>query len=391
MASEDFEKLANLIYSKGYKVSEHTLSFERGEDTIAKVVLTKDSDEFILQSSSEDFCNYVASLEKTANKNGEFQFTKIKNKNAYYKDREFLIDTDGKKLQAAIKMVQSGDFVLDFDIGKTFDKFLSGKYGMRDKDIIKLKTHYFEIFALTLHLSNECITSKEKIDMKNKEFTKYYFLIDEIVRMGFMRTGKPIEAIQDYKFFKNFLGFDIENIAIRGIEQCEHVNDLFGMLSEREGVEGSTGTRHILDVYRRFCELSFEFINMLRIAIEVADGVEKPESYLTYLENVGIIKSKQRYSKLVESIDPHIRHSESHMGTHIDNEKDEIVLTDTRGGNENVVGKYTFHELSDMTKTIQHSLYPALLITFTIFETAFKLLTFISPEYKFMLLKLKNT
>lgn len=390
MASKDFERLMNLIYFEGYQVSKLSLHV-RGEDAIAKIVLTKDPSEVILQSSSEDFFNYAVSLEKTANRNGEFQFTEIKNKNAYYKDVEFLTDTDGKKMQAAIKKIQSGDFTLDFDIEKTFDKFLSGKYGMKDKDIIKLKTHYFEIFALTLHLSNECITSKEKIDRKNKEFTKYYFLIDEILRMGFMRTGKPIKAIQDYKFFNHFLNFDIENIAMRGIEQCEHVNDLLGMLSERGGVEGSTGTRHLLDVYRRFCELSFEFINMLRIAIEVADGVENPKSYLTYLENVGKIKSKQKYSKLVESIDPHIRHSESHVGTRIDNEKDEVVLTDTRGGNENVVGRYAFHELSDMTKMIQRSLYPALLITFTLFETAFKLLIFISPEYKFMLLKLKNT
>ena len=391
MASEDFERLMNLRYSKGYEVSGCTLSFERGEGTIAKVALTKDSDEVLLQSSNEDFCNYIASLKRTANSNGKFQLNKIKNADAYYKDVEFLIDTDGKKLQAAIKKVRSGDFVLAFDIEKTFDKFISGKYGKKDKDIIKLKTHYFEIFGLTLFLSNEYVKSKEKMERENKEFTEYHALIDEILRMAFMRTDKPIEAIQDYKFFKNFLSFDIENIARRALKQSEQVNDLFGMLSKRGGVEGSIGIGYLLDVYRRFCELCYEFVNMLRVAIEVADGVAKPESYLPYLENVEIIKSKQKYSKLVKSLDPHIRHSESHMGTRIDDEKGEVVLINTRGGNENIVGKYTFHEISDMTKTIQRSLYPALLTTFTIFETAFKLLIFISLEYKLMLLNLKNT
>jgi hypothetical protein len=393
MASEDFERLMNLIYFEGYKVFECTLNFERSEDTIAKVILTKDSEETILQSSSEDFCNYVASLKKTANNSGKFQLTKIENTDAYYEDVEFLIDTDGKKMQAAIKKVQSGDFVLDFDIEKIFDKFISGKYGKKDTNIIKIKTYYFEIFASTLLLSNEYLKIKEKMERRNKEFIKYYLLIDEILRMAFMRVGKPIEAIKDYKFFKNFLTVDIENIARRTTEQGEYVSDLFGMLAKRGAVEGPIGIKYLLDVYRRFCELSFDFINMLRIAIEVADGVEKPESNLSHLKNVEIIKSKQKYSKLVESIDPHIRHSESHMNTHIDYEKGkrgEVVLINTEGGKEKVVGKYTFHDLSDMTKTIQRSLYPALLIAFTIFETAFKLLIFNSPEYKFMLLKLKR-
>ncbi|MEA1999556.1 MAG: hypothetical protein U9N61_09605 [Euryarchaeota archaeon] len=391
MASEDFERLMNLIYFEEYKVSKLSLRV-RGEEAIAEVTLTKGSDEIILQSSCEDFFNYVTSLKKTANTNGKFQFTKIENTAAYYEDMDFLRDINGKKLQAAIKKVQSGNFVLDFDIEKIFDDFLSGKYGKNDKDIIKLKTYYFDIFAFTLFLSKEYLKIKEKIERANKEFIEYYLLTDEILRMAFIKVGKPVEAIEDYKFFKNFLSFDIVNNARSATEQGYwYANDLLGMLAEREVVEGAIGIKYLLDMYRRFCESSFEFINMLRIAIEVADGVEKPESYLSYLENVKRIKSKQKYSKFVESIDPHIRHSESHMNTRIDDEKGEIVLIDTSRGKEEVVGKYTFHELSDMTKTIQRSLYPALITSFMIFETAFKLLIFISPEYKYMLLKLKRS
>lgn len=390
MASEDFEKLMTLIYFEGYKVSKLSLSVH-GEDEIAKIILAKDSDETTLQSSSEDFFYYVASLKKTVNNNGKFEFSKVENTTAYYEDIEFLSDTDRNKIQAAIKKVQSGKFVLDFDIEGIFDKFLSGNYGKMDKDITKLKTYYFEIFALTLFLSNEYLKIKEKIERTNNEFIGYYLLVDEILRTAFMRVGKPIEAIKDYKFFKNFLTFDIENIARRTTEQAEYVNDLLGMLAERGTVEGSVGIKYLLDLYRRFCELSFEFINMLRIAIEVADGVEKPESYFSYLDNVQTIKSKEKYSKLVESIDPYIRHSESHMNTRIDYKNGEITLINTSGGKEKVVGKYTFREISDMTKKIQRSLYPALLVAFTIFETAFKLLIFNSPEYKFMLLKLKRS
>ena len=390
MASEDFERLMNLIYFEEYKVSKLSLRV-RGEEAIAEVILTKGSDEIILQSSCEDFFNYVASLKKTANNNGKFQFTKIENTAAYYEDMDFLRDIDGKKLQAAIKKVQSGNFVLDFDIEKIFDDFLSGKYGKKDKDIIKRKTYYFDIFAITLFISKEYLKIKEKIERANKEFIEYYLLTDEILRMAFMRVGKPVEAIEDYKFFKNFLSFDIGNNAKSATEQGYwYANDLLGMLAEREVVEGSIGIKYLLDMYIRFCESSFEFINLFRIAIEVADGVENPESHLPYLENLEIIKLKQKYSKLVESIDPHIRHSESHMNTRIDDEKGEIVLIDTSGGKEAVVGKYTFHEHSDMTKTIQRSLYPALLIAVTIFETAFKLLVLDSHDYKYMLLKLKR-
>ena len=163
MASEDFERLMNLIYFKGYKVSKLSLRV-RGEDKIAKVILTKDSDEITLQSSSEDFFDYVANLKKTANNNGKFQFTKIENTAAYYEDIDFLRDIDGKKLQAAIKKVQSGNFVLDFDIEKIFDKFIAGKYGKKDKDIIKRKTYYFDIFAITLFISKEYLKIKEKIE-----------------------------------------------------------------------------------------------------------------------------------------------------------------------------------------------------------------------------------
>jgi hypothetical protein len=246
-----------------------------------------------------------------------------------------------------------GNFVFDFGIEKIFDDFLSGKYGKKDKDIIKRKTYYFDIFAITLFISKEYLKIKEKIERANKEFIEYYLLTDEILRMAFMRVGKPVEAIEDYKFFKNILRFDIVNNARSATEQGYwYANDLLGMLAEREVVEGSIGIKYLLDMYIRFCESSFEFINLFRIAIEVADGVENPESHLPYLENLEIIKLKQKYSKLVESIDPHIRHSESHMNTRIDDEKGEIVLINTSRGKEEVVGEYTFHELSDMTKTI---------------------------------------
>jgi len=46
MASEDFEKLMNLIYFEEYKVSKLSLRV-RGEEAIAEVILTKGSDEII--------------------------------------------------------------------------------------------------------------------------------------------------------------------------------------------------------------------------------------------------------------------------------------------------------------------------------------------------------
>ena len=67
-----------------------------------------------------------------------------------------------------------------------------------------------------------------------------------------------------------------------------------------------------LDVYRRYCELSSNFINLLRISIErTSQPEEKIVQYKKYVNNVEIIKSNSEYAIIVQCIEPRIRHSES--------------------------------------------------------------------------------
>lgn len=386
MKSKDFVGLMNLLYKKHFKVVSYDVKVSKGS-ILSTVSLRKGSRKIRLTSEEADFGMYVLSFKTTANADGNYTLKHIRNIQAYYDDIGFLVDKDESKLRDGIQKVREGKFTPDFNFEKEFNKLLSEKYARNDKKILKLKSNYYEIFAYTLFISKSYLDLRKKSTEKNPLFATYTNMLDSLLGKAFQR-GKNM--VKRYKSFKDVAKINIERIATQTLKQNSLFKDQLDMLAKRGKVRGDLGMQYVLDWYRRWCELSRDFINLTRYAYDQTQGRSTANEVLPFTQNVEILRNSP-YSKLVESLDPNIRHTESHISTEIEYEegkKGNVVLVDTRKGRRKILKRYAFKEVEKMTKTLQTSLYPALIVSFTLLEMALKLLVLRSPEYRFMLLRL---
>jgi len=367
MVSEDFKKLMELIYQKKFKVESYQVTIISNKSIKTKISLKKDSNVETIESHELDLGLYVMHLKKTANSNGHLQFTHIKNAGTYYGDIEFLVDENRSKKRAAMESVRSGKYQPDFDFDKEFQKLLSGKYSKYDKQIAKLKTYYYEILASTIIISTSFVKLRKKVEKEDNLYAEHASSLDDLLNKAF---NKGKNAVERLKFFKEMIKIDIEGLASITLVEEKFFENQFEMLEQKGTTRGDVGIKYVLDWYRRWCELSSDFINATRIAYDLIKGNSKPNEYLPYVQNVEILKQSP-YSKIVEYIDPYIRHAESHITTKIEYEQGRagnVVLLDTRRGKTKEIKRYSFEQI--------------------VCETALKLLVLCSPEYKFMLLKI---
>jgi len=387
MVSEDFKRLMELIFKKKFQVESYDVEIVPNESIKTTISLKKNSVVETIESLELDLGLWVLKLKKVANSDGHFRLKHVKNVGGYYADIEFLLDEDGSRKKAAFERIKTGQYKPDFDFDREFEKLLSGQYSKHDKEVAKLKTQYYETLAIALMFSKKFLDLKQNAEKRDPLYAEYSTLLDDLLSKAFIK-GK--NAVELYKFFKAMVKIDIEGVASRALQERKFFDHEAEMLAQKGVVQGDLGIKHFLDWYRRWCELSSEFINATRIAYDLVSGKLNPREYLPYAENVKILKQSP-YSKLVEVVDPYIRHTESHVTTQIDyvpGKKGEVVLLDTRKGKTKEIRRYSFEQILEMTKKLQRSLYPALLTTFVLNKTALKLLVLHSPEYKFMLLNL---
>lgn len=387
MASSDFKKLMELLFESKYKIVNYTAGYSKEKGESGKVTLKKDSDEITLESRKEDFCLYLFQLKKTIDKEGNFQLSRVKKGAKYYDNIDLLVDQDGKKKKDAFEKILKGEFSFGYDIESLFEKFISNNYGKKDEDIRKLLTDYFEIFAGLTLFAKKYVDLRDDVAKKNSTFRIYERQIEKILGDYFFPQENKLRAYIRFKKHKNY---SFEKLAIQSLGEVKYIDDQFRMLSERGTVPGEFGIKQLLDVYRRYCELCFEFVNFIRIAIQSKQGDENPKEYWGYVENVNYIKKDKRYRKVVDCINPFIRHSESHINTRIVKEKGLVVITERARGKEERSEEISFQEIIKITKNIQ-PLMKAYLFAFAISEYTFKIVTVMSSEYRFKLLELYDS
>lgn len=162
---------------------------------------------------------------------------------------------------------------------------------------------------------------------------------------------------------------------------------------QREGpLNSNIAVAYISDHYRRLCELCYKYLHSIYNFIKYKNENTTSIEHITYNDLFDYFKQNDNIKELVEFINPHIRHSESHLGTQIVRDKKgkpkSILFHDSRKKKRILVAKYDFKHLVYMMNRLKNGLTPALFYAFTIYLIALELLVYRSMEFKFLLLRI---
>jgi len=153
------------------------------------------------------------------------------------------------------------------------------------------------------------------------------------------------------------------------------------MLAARGSIRGDIALPHLLDVYRRQCESIRPFVYALSEVIQALDGRRRLEPTLGYEKRVELT-GKSQYGKIVDCLDPQIRHSESHGGTDIDHERGAIILGEgTVDGLRRTIREYSYWQFADIARNLEHGLYMAIIAEFALIQLSTWVLITHSVDY----------
>lgn len=252
---------------------------------------------------------------------------------------------------------------------------------------LPLKEKYFELQEVLLHEAKDLSESKRRIDAGNPHAVAYSRLVDELLNAFWQQEEGFLKRSMK---FTSLVRFDVVDAIVQAVEQRRHVEDLLGMLAKRGSISGRQGIPHLLDVYRRYCEVLRPFIDVLS---DMACAVEKLRPLapnLGYKKRVAALKAT-RFGAIVHCLDPDIRHSESHGGTVVDDDNANVFLTEIgEDGHRQTLGQYSYWQISDMTLELQNGLFLAVLTSFALHETGTLLTAVTTPEFVSALVSIGN-
>lgn len=387
MSSEDFIQLMDKIHKEGYDVYSINITGERqnaGFSTKATVTLEKGGKQISIESQSWDFIKYAVELRRSADIYGKVKFTRVKDVNKYDEDIMHLVDVDHKKVKNAWKDIRSGKFVFNYQPQKLVQEFLSDNRSVKKSKYLPLKKDYHHILALSLTEAREFLNLQEKL-IQNKPNIQELVKVGEEITKSFRPTGN---ALTDFQFFQSFVSFDTEDLYRRIIEQTKVIEDTVQELIRRKTVPSDIAIPKIMDMYSRCLELSVPILNLVRIGLEIKNGISSPIKNYSLTRNVSSLIGDQNYGRYFSCLDATIRHTDAHISYKISG--GEVQLLDIRGKKPKLVKTHTFDEIHKMTNALLYELLPAIFYTFAIRELAAFLLALTSFEYKVLLLSIDN-
>lgn len=377
------------IHQEHYEVKSVNLHFVKVDEAhvgTATVRLANGSEETELKSTQDDFMQYVITLQKVVDGQGNYRLKPLKSLNQYWKDIEDLADSDGQKVRLAVQELVTGTFKFSYNPGEMFDNFLLVRTTNEDK-FLPLKQDYHRIFATSLLESKQALVMRQKLVDTKPPSQKFFDGIGQI----FIGLRPTDSAIQNFLFYKSFVNFDIDSLWKRLSNQTTVISDTFAEFARRRRIPGKVALPRLIDSYRRMLEATKPVLNLLRISLELRMGKPKPDKEATLGKNIAVLRLDPNYGNLFSSLDAMIRHSDAHVSIELDDSKGLVKLLDVRGKKEKLIRTYTYSNLSDMVREATQLLLPAILIGFHLQEIVMKSLVLASPEFKFRLLAVGNS
>ena len=144
----------------------------------------------------------------------------------------------------------------------------------------------------------------------------------------------------------------------------------------------------IMNIYTRCIEPLKPLINLLRVGLELREGINSPIKDCTLFQNINILKAHTKYSSLFSCLDDQIRHGDVHTSTFIIGDKVEIRSGLTH--KSKVIRTFKCNELANIVLEMRQQFYPALMIATILNDFALLDQVLISIEYKILLATLGN-
>ena len=391
MKSNDFKKLSDLLSKQHYRIESLGFKFEKISESsesrkISTLTMKKSGKEIVFESSEEDVNKFADSLERAISINGEIEFARYHDMDKYRREEKYLFDENNQKRQDVHQKLESGEFIFSYDPEELLIEFLNSKNPFA-KHFEPLKTDYFEIRAHYLRINQTILNQIDKMKIEKPKLDKSCRMVDEILVKAYQYDRN---FLLNFKKFSNSIDVDINDLIFQIKRENDFKEQYKKMLAKNSPIDGEIGIKFLLDFYRRTSEQSVPFINALRISIEKIEGKTNPAKKLSYVKNCEIIRSKSEYSYLVECIDPHIRHSESHMNTIIDSKSHKVIFTSTLGKQREKIREYTFEQIADMTLKLENEIFLAFPLGFFYARLALIDIILLSQEYRVLLLSINN-
>jgi hypothetical protein len=383
MASKDFMDLMDLLFKKNLRIEKITVSPYSGGTGYTHISFVDSVDTF--SSTEPDVVKYALRIRQTIDSDGNYELVAYNDLEQYYRDIDFLMLADQRKqIQQAHQDLVEGRYVFDFDPDVLIEEFLLSN-NRKSKKFLKLKTKYFYIAAYCLDAAAHAMGQYEQMKSKSPGLESYHQAIDTIYMKAFRN---------DPNFVKNYLRHKTTNdfnlmhfmTQVRAITQ--HL-ELMKTIFSKGGMHVDQGIYFLLDSYRKSAEACVKPLNLLRIGQEIVDGNPNPKRTKSAAANRALLQPV--LGSILDCYDPRIRNSESHLSTEVDAANGQVLFYKYAKGHRELLVKYSFAELADMTNEVQHNLFPALVFTAYIeWRTMLLIIATDSLEYKLALLKIGN-
>jgi hypothetical protein len=144
----------------------------------------------------------------------------------------------------------------------------------------------------------------------------------------------------------------------------------------------------MMDIYTRCIEPLRPLVNLLRVGLELREGVHLPQKEYKLIQNITILKSHIKYGSLFSCLDEQIRHGDAHTSTFIKDEQVEIRSGLTR--KSKIIRTFQCNELANIILEMRQQFFPALMIATVLNDFALLDQVLISVEYKILLATLGN-
>ncbi len=314
-------------------------------------------------------------------------FHKIANKGKYYEDIDLIAKDFDNKINDAITKIKKGESEIakssEYDL--LLEEFLLSPNALYDKKYLPLKENYHEIYAKILFESQHYLSIYTNAKKKNKNVEKYGKLLDTLGSTFINKDG----PIKNYREFKKYVETNPSLFASKAQQQKEYLDYLYKGAAAISPLPIRIGFLQILDGYRRFAELVRNPIRDIRKIIQFRNRVNIDSNQNNYDEDVDIISKDSTFKEIVEGIHPIVRHSESHLFTRIDEDKQIVYVQDDESGK-----KFEFDTRKDIYEKqiiIQSGLVPALLAFYSGTDLVLKLLSMRSKEFLHRVILIGNT
>ena len=393
MVSIDLQNILQKIHTERYKIARVETHAERKKTsssfkTETSIILEKEGEQITINTSEPDCIMYGVHLRSIVHTDGEVLLAPVKNTELYNRNILSLIDEDKAKLQNALGDLVSNKFVFTYSPHKLIDELLESPPNiktLRNPKFHPLLKDYFHILAFILKESQELLGIQNRQEKESPEIKELLTAMEWIYAAFSSITKNPIK---NYRHFNSHVSFDKDMLLEQLSSQMEIAEEVIKLLIARGRANWRRDIPKLIGIYAKCIEPLRPLINLLRVALELREGVHLPEKEYALGQNIAILKSHIKYGALFSCLDDQIRHGDAHTSTFIKGNQVEIRSGLTR--KSKVIRTFKCNEMANMILEMRQKFVPALMIATEVNDFALLDQVLISYEYKLLLAALGN-